>query len=129
MSRSFISKPKVASVVGARPQFIKAAPVSRALRQTANEVLIHTGQHYDHGLSAVFFEELSIPEPDYHLGVGSGSHGWQTGQMLIRLEETLLIERPDWALWPRSSSISPWPTLKPVFAALTGACQRNRTAS
>ncbi|MGQ9599932.1 MAG: non-hydrolyzing UDP-N-acetylglucosamine 2-epimerase [Anaerolineae bacterium] len=98
MSRSFISKPKVASVVGARPQFIKAAPVSRALRQTANEVLIHTGQHYDHGLSAVFFEELSIPEPDYHLGVGSGSHGWQTGQMLIRLEETLLIERPDWVL-------------------------------
>lgn len=98
MNKSFGSRLKVASVVGARPQFIKAAPVSRALRQVAHEVLIHTGQHYDHGLSAVFFEELNIPEPDYHLGVGSGSHGWQTGQMLIRLEETLLIERPDWVL-------------------------------
>jgi UDP-GlcNAc3NAcA epimerase len=83
------------ALVGARPQFIKAAPVSRALRRVAREVLVHTGQHYDYGMSAVFFEELGIPEPDYDLGVGSGSHGWQTGQMLIHIEAVLLAEQPD----------------------------------
>jgi len=86
---------KVVTVVGARPQFIKAAPVSRVLRRVAHEVLIHTGQHYDRGMSAIFFEELDIPFPDVNLGVGSGPHGWQTGQMLIRIEEVLLAERPD----------------------------------
>lgn len=89
---------KVVSVVGARPQFIKAAPVSRVLRQVAQEVMIHTGQHYDRELSAVFFDELNIPQPDYNLGVGSGSHGWQTGQMLIQIEQVLLAEQPDWVL-------------------------------
>ncbi len=89
---------KVLSVVGARPQFIKAAPVSRALRRVAHEVLVHTGQHYDYGMSAIFFDELQIPPPDYNLEIGSGSHGWQTGQMLIRIEETLLKEQPDWVL-------------------------------
>ncbi len=90
--------PKVVSVVGARPQFIKAAPVSRALRQVARETLIHTGQHYDQEMSAIFFDELHIPEPDYNLGIGSGSHGWQTGRMLIQIEKVLLKEKPDWVL-------------------------------
>lgn len=86
---------KVVSVVGARPQFIKAAPVCRALRTKHDEVLIHSGQHYDHGMSKVFFEELGIPEPDYNLGIGSGSHGQQTGEMLAALEVLFLQLKPD----------------------------------
>lgn len=89
---------KIVSVVGARPQFIKAAPVSRALRQAHQEVLVHTGQHYDEGMSAIFFQELNLPQPDFNLGVGSGRHGAQTGAMLARLEEVFLAERPDWVL-------------------------------
>jgi len=90
---------KIVSIVGARPQFIKAAPVSRALRkQGLTEVLIHTGQHYDHNMSALFFKELQIPEPDYNLGVGSGPHGWQTAQMLSGIEKVLLDQRPDCVL-------------------------------
>lgn len=88
-------RPKIATIVGARPQFIKCAPLSRALRRRYREVLLHTGQHYDECLSGVFFEELGIPRPDYHLGVGSGSHAQQTATMLIRIEDTLARERPD----------------------------------
>ncbi len=86
---------RIASVVGARPQFIKAAEVTRALRRSHDQVLIHTGQHYDHGMSAVFFEELGLPEPDHNLGVGSASHGVQTAEMLQRSEAVLLEEAPD----------------------------------
>ncbi len=91
---------KVVTVVGARPQFIKAAAVSRVLRATpgVREVLVHTGQHYDDNMSAVFFSELEVPQPDYHLGVGSGSHGSQTGRMLEAVEKVLLREKPDWVL-------------------------------
>ncbi len=89
---------KILSIVGARPQFIKASPVSRALRQQHEEILVHTGQHYDRALSAVFFEEMGIPQPDYNLGVGSGPHGQQTAQMLTGLEALMQQERPDWVL-------------------------------
>ena len=90
---------KVLTVIGARPQFIKAAPVSKALRQASHqEFLVHTGQHYDYGMSQIFFEEMGIPEPDLNLEVGSGGHGWQTGQMLARLEEVMQQERPDCVL-------------------------------
>ncbi len=89
---------KVLSIVGARPQFIKAAPVSRVLRERHREVLVHTGQHYDAGMSAVFFEELAIPAPDVNLNIGSGSHGQQTGRMLMAIEEVMLAEKPDWVL-------------------------------
>ncbi len=86
---------KIVSVVGARPEFIQAAPVSRALREKHHEILVHTGQHYDYLMSQAFFDELDIPTPDYNLEVGSGSHGWQTAEILVRLEKVLITERPD----------------------------------
>ncbi len=86
---------KIVTVVGARPQFIKAAPVSRALRQDHHEVLVHTGQHYDANMSDVFFDELHIPRPEYHLGIGSGNHGAQTGAILQKVEDVLIEEKPE----------------------------------
>jgi UDP-GlcNAc3NAcA epimerase len=87
---------KIVSVLGARPQFIKSAPVSQAiLRAGYQEFVLHTGQHYDYGMSKVFFDELGLEEPNINLGVGSGSHGQQTGRMLIGIESVLLIQKPD----------------------------------
>ena len=91
---------KIVTVVGARPQFIKLAVVSRALRRQPEfqEVLVHTGQHYDHNMSDVFFEEMDIPKPDYNLGISGGSHGQMTGQMLMEIEKVLMREQPDMLL-------------------------------
>jgi len=97
---------KLLTVVGARPQFIKAAPLSRAIarhnkkdpERRLREILLHTGQHYDRGMSQVFFDELELRPPDYNLGIGSGPQGEQTGRMLEAIETVLLAERPDWVL-------------------------------
>lgn len=99
---------KIVTVVGARPQFIKAAAISRAIRERngfpsnfvshLTEVIVHTGQHYDANMSEVFFKELDIPKPHYNLGIGNSTHGAMTGRMLEKIEEVLLNERPDWVL-------------------------------
>jgi UDP-GlcNAc3NAcA epimerase len=91
---------KILTIVGARPQFIKAAVVSRAMTQTSGitEVLIHTGQHYDSNMSDIFFDELDIPRPHHHLGIGGGTHGQNTGRMLEKLEALMQVEKPDWVL-------------------------------
>ncbi|MFJ8253986.1 non-hydrolyzing UDP-N-acetylglucosamine 2-epimerase [Streptomyces sp. NPDC094466] len=90
---------KVLSVVGARPQLVKLAPIAAAFAGTSHQhVIVHTGQHYDADLSDVFFDGLGIPAPDVHLGVGSGSHGVQTGAVLAAMDKVLEEERPDWVL-------------------------------
>ncbi|RLB77729.1 MAG: UDP-N-acetylglucosamine 2-epimerase (non-hydrolyzing) [Deltaproteobacteria bacterium] len=90
---------KIVSVVGARPQFIKASPVSKVLRQTEHqEFMIHTGQHYDYEMSRVFFDEMELPAPDVNLGVRSGHHGKQTGEMLMQIEKVLMAEKPSCVL-------------------------------
>ncbi|GAA0076897.1 UDP-N-acetylglucosamine 2-epimerase (non-hydrolyzing) [Clostridium sp. CTA-5] len=89
---------KVLTVIGARPQFIKAATVSNKIRKNNTEILVHTGQHYDNNMSDIFFEELGIPKPDYNLSIGSSNHGHQTGSMMIALEEIYLKEKPDMVL-------------------------------
>jgi UDP-GlcNAc3NAcA epimerase len=97
---------KITTIIGARPQFIKAAAISRYIAEynrnnpsnKVEEILIHTGQHYDDGMSAIFFRELEIPEPKHNLNIGSGSHGNQTGKMLIAIEEVLIKEKPDYVL-------------------------------
>ena len=91
---------KVLTIVGARPQFIKAAAVSRAIRETdgLSEVMIHTGQHFDPNMSDVFFDELDIPKPRHHLDINGGGHGDMTGRMLMAIEPILLAEKPDWVV-------------------------------
>lgn len=89
---------KVVTVVGARPQFIKAAVVSHVLRKKHQEILVHTGQHFDYNMSEQFFRELDIPDPDYNLGISGGTHAQMTGRMMIAIEEVLIKEKPDWLL-------------------------------
>ena len=91
---------KIVTILGARPQFIKAGSVSREIskRTDIEEVIIHTGQHYDSNMSDIFFSQMKIPKPDYFLGVGGKSHGAMTGQMIEKIEEVLLNESPDWVL-------------------------------
>ncbi|MBQ0097318.1 MAG: UDP-N-acetylglucosamine 2-epimerase (non-hydrolyzing) [Oscillospiraceae bacterium] len=86
---------KIMTIVGARPQFIKAAMMSRVLKSDYNEVLVHTGQHYDKNMSDVFFDELNMSPPDYNLNISGGTHGTMTGRMMISLEEVMLKEKPD----------------------------------
>jgi len=92
---------KIVSIVGARPQFIKSAPLTKAIHQspiTIHHVLVHTGQHYDLELSKIFFDELGIPKPDYNLDIGSDTHARQTARMMISIEDTLVTEKPDLVL-------------------------------
>ena len=91
---------KIATILGARPQFIKAGSVSREIlkHKELQEVIVHTGQHYDANMSDIFFDEMKIPKPDYFLGIGGKSHGAMTGQMLEKIEEILVKEKPDWVM-------------------------------
>jgi hypothetical protein len=121
---------RILNVVGARPNLMKMAPiVAEMARQPAIEQrLLHTGQHYDENMSEVFFRELGLPQPDIYLGVGSGSHAWQTAQIMIAFEKICQDYRPELVVLVPSSGCR-WPTSKPGFAALTVACQRRSTAS
>ncbi len=89
---------QVLHVVGARPNFMKVAPVMAALETRCQQVLVHTGQHYDHNMSDVFFQQLGIRQPDLNLEVGSGSHACQTAQIMTRFEEVVIRQRPDWVV-------------------------------
>ena len=91
---------KIVTILGARPQFIKAGSVSReiAKHKEINEIIVHTGQHYDANMSDIFFDEMKIPKPDYFLGIGGKSHGAMTGQMIEKIEEVCLKEKPDWVM-------------------------------
>ncbi|MBD3266144.1 UDP-N-acetylglucosamine 2-epimerase (non-hydrolyzing), partial [bacterium] len=91
---------KIVTIVGARPQFIKAAVLSRQIQKYHNiyETIVHTGQHYDENMSQVFFDTLDIPKPNYNLGILEKTHGAQTGRMLESIETVLMEEKPDWVL-------------------------------
>ena len=128
-------------VVGARPNFMKAAPVFHALRTRhgVRQTLVHTGQHYDTNLSDVFFSELEIPAPDVNLAVGSGSHARQTAEIMTRFEPVVLESKPDVVLvygdvnstlqplWSAQSSESASATSKPGFVLSTAACRKKST--
>lgn len=91
---------KIVTIIGARPQFIKAAVISREIQkdESIEEIIVHTGQHYDANMSEIFFKEMDIPKPHYNLGINHLSHGAMTGQMIEKIEEILLKEKPDWTL-------------------------------
>ena len=93
-------KQKIITIIGARPQFVKAAVISRLLqkRDDIEEILVHTGQHFDHNMSDIFFEEMEIPRPKYNLSINGLGHGAMTGQMLEKIEEVLMKEKPDWVI-------------------------------
>ena len=100
---------KIVTVLGARPEFIQAAPVSRALASCHEEIIVHTGQHYDDNMSAIFFRTLDLRSPGHHLGIGSGPHGRQTGRMSEAIESVLMQERPDAVLvYGRSEFDARW---------------------
>jgi UDP-GlcNAc3NAcA epimerase len=91
---------KIVTIIGARPQFVKAAAVSREIAKykSLKEVIVHTGQHFDKNMSDIFFSQLNIPKPDYNLNINNLTHGTMTGMMLRKIEEVLLVEEPDWVL-------------------------------
>lgn len=89
---------KLMTIVGTRPEFIQTSPLTKAIRKRHTEILVNTGQHYDDNMSRIFFQELGIPMPEIDLDVGSGSHAQQTGQIMIRMEEVMLREKPDWVI-------------------------------
>ena len=98
---------KVVTVVGARPQFIKAAVVSHVLRRKHQEILVHTGQHFDYNMSEKFFEELDIPKPDYNLGISGGTHAEMTGRMMMAIERLCWLKSLI-ACWFMAIQILPW---------------------
>jgi len=132
---------KIVTVLGARPQFIKASVVSHAMRQSGQlqEVLIHTGQHFDANMSDVFFEELGMHKPDHFLDIHGGGHGAMTGRMLEQVENVLLAEKPvavlvygapipPWPVrWLRPNCTFRWRTSRRVCAALTWPCLKRST--
>ena len=132
---------KVLSIVGARPQFVKVAPVHQAISRRNEHSILHTGQHYDYQMSQVFFEELDIPAPDHYLGVGSGSHGEQTGKMLEAIESVLVKEQPDVAIvyGDTNSTLAgalaaaklnvPIAHVRLVSAPIAAACRRDQSGA
>jgi UDP-N-acetylglucosamine 2-epimerase (non-hydrolysing) len=118
-------------IVGARPNFMKIAPIIKAFERTGEvrQTLVHTGQHYDEELSNYFFEDLGLPRPDVDLGVGSASHAVQTARVMIALEPVMTRLKPDWVftVGDVNSTVSASLTWRPGCGAATGRCRRKST--